>query len=549
MLKYSKLLLSTGMSISLLSSGAIAAYKGNLNTDANAKGFSSIAIGSKDTESAGIGSIAIGDGLGANTKSDQNFSVVIGAKAKSLSVSEKGAGASVVIGYDSETKAETFSTLVGARSKIDQDGNYSTLIGTTASVTKLPKNSSSLDVSGKKITVSSDGHVSVFSPVDPHAKEKYGSQYASSVMGYKSSSHNIQGTALGSFSTVTGEFGTALGSQSASIGDRSSAVGLESNSIGKNSVALGSYSTSQEDNSVSIGYLSEANSKNSVALGAKSKTYQKYENTVSKYTAVNNSDSENGVISIGREKTSTESKINRRITNLAGGVNSTDAVNMAQLDIVTKAIGMSEDEIKNIKKNPNLSLVAKMKAEQSAREQGDVNTLKMANQYTDDKVTSSNIRTDDLISKEQKSRQHNDTVLSQRLNEEMKNRKKSDKETLEIANSYTNYRVNTLDSTMDKMLNNFQQNTEQRFSQMNNKINRVEKRANAGIAGVTAISSIPYVNNERFSFGMGVGHYRDAQAIAAGVQYKVKQNTNVRVNASWNNGGDTNLGAGFAVGW
>ncbi|EHF3470667.1 TPA: YadA-like family protein [Proteus mirabilis] len=252
--------------------------------------------------------------------------------------------------------------------------------------------------------------------------------------------------------------------------------------------------------------------------------------------------------------------INRRITNLAGGVKSTDAVNMAQLDIVTKAIGMSEDEIKNIEKYPNSSLVAKIKAEQSARidtlniekgarKQGDINTLKMANHYTDNKVISSNIRTDNLISEEQKSRQHSDAVLSQRLNEEMEYRRKSDEETLESANSYTNYRINTLDSTIDKTLNNFQQNTEQRFSQMNNKINRVEKRANSGIAGVTAISSIPYVNKEHFSFGMGVGHYRDAQAIAAGVQYKVEQNTNVRVNASWNNGGDTNLGAGFAVGW
>lgn len=77
----------------------------------------------------------------------------------------------------------------------------------------------------------------------------------------------------------------------------------------------------------------------------------------------------------------------------------------------------------------------------------------------------------------------------------------------------------------------------------------MEKRANAGIAGVTTISSIPYVNSERFSFGMAMGHYRDAQAIATGVQYKPTANTNVRLNASWNNGGDTSIGAGFAVGW
>ncbi|HCK1903834.1 TPA: YadA-like family protein [Proteus mirabilis] len=118
-----------------------------------------------------------------------------------------------------------------------------------------------------------------------------------------------------------------------------------------------------------------------------------------------------------------------------------------------------------------------------------------------------------------------------------------------MANKYTASSVDTLGKNFNKTLNDLQQKNEQRFSQMNKKIDRVEKRANAGIAGVTAISSIPYVNNERFSFGMGVGHYRDAQAIAAGVQYKVSQNANIRVNTSWNNGGDTNLGAGFAIGW
>ncbi|EOE1187336.1 YadA-like family protein [Proteus mirabilis] len=473
---------------------------------ANPKGYSSIAIGADNTESSGIGSIAIGKGIGDATRSEQNFSVVIGPNSKSLNIPEKGgAGASVVIGYDSATEAGTFSTIVGSRSKIDSEGNYSTLIGNKASVTKLPENNSSLDVSGKKITVSADGHISVDSSVDPHAKEKYGNQYASSVMGYKSSSHNIEGTAVGSFSTVVGEFGTALGSQSLSIGSGSSAIGLESNSIGKNSIALGSYSASQETDSVSIGYLSESNSKGSIALGARSKTHNQYDDTVSKYTAVENTDSKNGVVSLGREATTTEPMINRRITNLAGGVNPTDAVNMSQLDVVTKAIGMSEDEIKNIEKDPSKSVVARINEEKKAR--------------------------------------------TSAINEEKRLREQGDLNTLEMANKYTASSVDTLGKNFNKTLNDLQQKNEQRFSQMNKKIDRVEKRANAGIAGVTAISSIPYVNNERFSFGMGVGHYRDAQAIAAGVQYKVSQNANIRVNTSWNNGGDTNLGAGFAIGW
>ncbi|HIE4304046.1 TPA: YadA-like family protein, partial [Proteus mirabilis] len=117
------------------------------------------------------------------------------------------------------------------------------------------------------------------------------------------------------------------------------------------------------------------------------------------------------------------------------------------------------------------------------------------------------------------------------------------------ANQYTDWRINNLNLEGTQILKKANSYTDQRFSQLDNKISQVEKRANAGIAGVTAISSIPYVNSERFSFGMAMGHYRDAQAIATGVQYKPAANTNVRLNASWNNGGDTNIGAGFAVGW
>nr|MBO8919478.1 hypothetical protein [Proteus mirabilis] len=36
---------------------------------------------------------------------------------------------------------------------------------------------------------------------------------------------------------------------------------------------------------------------------------------------------------------------------------------MSQLDVVTKAIGMSEDEIKNIEKDPSKSVVARINEE------------------------------------------------------------------------------------------------------------------------------------------------------------------------------------------
>ncbi|MEH9979416.1 YadA-like family protein [Klebsiella pneumoniae] len=154
----------------------------------------------------------------------------------------------------------------------------------------------------------------------------------------------------------------------------------------------------------------------------------------------------------------------------------------------------------------------------------------------------SNNRTDRLIAKEQKDR---DTAVKA----EEQARIQGDKDTLNSANNYTDHRIDSLGANVGDAMSNFRQETNQRFGQLDNKIDRVEKRANAGIAGVTAISSIPYVAEDTFSFGMALGHYRNSQAVATGIQYKPSPNTNVRLNASWNNGGDSNLGAGFALGW
>ncbi|WP_249921661.1 YadA-like family protein, partial [Escherichia coli] len=90
------------------------------------------------------------------------------------------------------------------------------------------------------------------------------------------------------------------------------------------------------------------------------------------------------------------------------------------------------------------------------------------------------------------------------------------------ANNYTDNRFSQLSNQSN-----------QRFEQLNSKIERAEKRLNAGIAGVTAISSIPYVAENSFSYGIGVGNYQNGNAIAAGIQYKTSLNTNVRLNVSW----------------
>ena len=106
------------------------------------------------------------------------------------------------------------------------------------------------------------------------------------------------------------------------------------------------------------------------------------------------------------------------------------------------------------------------------------------------------------------------------------------------ANNYTDNKFNQLNSSSN-----------QRFEQLDKKIERAEKGLNGGVAGVTAIASIPYVAENSFSYGIGLGNYQNGNAVAAGVQYKTSPNTNVRLNVSWDSSSNTALGAGLAGGW
>lgn len=86
-------------------------------------------------------------------------------------------------------------------------------------------------------------------------------------------------------------------------------------------------------------------------------------------------------------------------------------------------------------------------------------------------------------------------------------------------------------------------------SQLDSKIDKRAQEANAGIASVAAMSNIPYATNTRFSAGVGVGNYKNGSAIAAGAQYRLKENINLRSSVSWNNSDSAVIGAGVAFGW
>ncbi|WP_052189649.1 MULTISPECIES: YadA-like family protein [Xenorhabdus] len=130
------------------------------------------------------------------------------------------------------------------------------------------------------------------------------------------------------------------------------------------------------------------------------------------------------------------------------------------------------------------------------------------------------------------------TELNNGLQTESKERILGDKETLKNAKDYTDTRFGELQSY-----------TDQKVNYLDNKIDRIEKRANAGVASVAAMTNIPYSNNTGFSLGLGLGQYRNGSAVALGIQDKLNENVSLRLSTSWNNSGSPVFGAGVGISW
>ncbi|WP_246025068.1 YadA family autotransporter adhesin [Paraburkholderia dinghuensis] len=131
-------------------------------------------------------------------------------------------------------------------------------------------------------------------------------------------------TAYGSNAVASAENTTAIGYRAAATYAGSVAIGYNAQAVADPTVAIGANSLAAGNNSVALGASASAAGSNSVALGAGSIAAQ--DNTVS-------------VGSQGSE---------RRITNVADGVNPTDAANVGQLN---RAVGGIQNQINEVARN------------------------------------------------------------------------------------------------------------------------------------------------------------------------------------------------------
>ena len=412
--------------------------------------------------------------------------------------------------------------------------------------------------------------------------------------------------------TTTRFSGNIYGSENTVTSESNSLVVGNSNSVegGYNNIVIGNSSTVKASGlirkvgedivldgySVSLGNATRINGDSSVAIGLTSSVTGNDSVALSSHSSANG----NNIVSVGSDT------LKRRITNLAQGKDDHDAVNLMQMtSAVNREAGERIKSTNNLQNQLN-TLSGQVITETRARTEGDAaalaaarahsdendkRTLVSANTYADQKETDINNRTDGLLTTERQARTAGDTatLAAARTHSDENNKRTlisantyadqkeiainnrtdgllmterqariaGDAETLATAEAYSDAGDSlTLkqataysDISTRRALSEANRYTDNKFRNLSNKIERAEKRLNAGIAGVTAISSIPYVAENSFSYGIGVGNYQNANAVAAGIQYKTSRNTNIRLNISWDSSHNTAIGAGVAGGW
>lgn len=360
--------------------------------------------------------------------------------------------------------------------------------------------------------------------------------------------------------TTTRFSGNIYGSENTVTSESNSLVVGNSNSVegGYNNIVIGNSSTVKASGlirkvgedivldgySVSLGNATRINGDSSVAIGLTSSVTGNDSVALGSHSSANG----NNIVSVGSDT------LKRRITNLAQGKDDHDAVNLMQMtSAVNREAGERIKSTNNLQNQLN-TLSGQVITETRARTEGDAaalaaarahsdendkRTLVSANTYADQKETAINNRTDGLLMTERQARIAGD---AETLATAAAYSDAGDSLTLKQATAYS-------DISTRRALSEANRYTDNKFRNLSNKIERAEKRLNAGIAGVTAISSIPYVAENSFSYGIGVGNYQNANAVAAGIQYKTSRNTNIRLNISWDSSHNTAIGAGVAGGW
>ena len=332
-----------------------------LGTATKASGFNSLAM-MRQSAAEGEFSTALGTaswakgngsfamGYSATAKADQSIAIgaaetikLPGQQHGTPSAKYNGDGNTVTEGARSLAFGTKARTAVGADDSM-AFGSSSSTGGANAVAMGYSANASAENAFAIGNTAQSSAQNAV-----AMGKSANASGVSSFAMGSSSNAAGADAIAMGSSSQAKLSNSIALGGNAKSLGadalalggaanaskDGAIAIGKEAKANNTNTTAIGLGATVTGTNSMAIGTNAVAESNNSLALGTGTEVRGALVNGYSAFTNQQNNNVANGVVAVGNIGSE------RRIINVAGGENDTDATNVKQLKFVNSNLAKS----------------------------------------------------------------------------------------------------------------------------------------------------------------------------------------------------------------
>ena len=332
-----------------------------LGTATKASGFNSLAMmrqsAAEGEFSAALGTASWAKGNGsfamgysATAKADQSIAIgaaetikLPGQQHGTPSAKYNGDGNTVTEGARSLAFGTKARTAVGADDSM-AFGSSSSTGGANAVAMGYSANASAENAFAIGNTAQSSAQNAV-----AMGKSANASGVSSFAMGSSSNAAGADAIAMGSSSQAKLSNSIALGGNAKSLGadalalggaanaskDGAIAIGKEAKANNTNTTAIGLGATVTGTNSMAIGTNAVAESNNSLALGTGTEVRGALVNGFSAFTNQQNNNIANGVVAVGNVGSE------RRIINVAGGENDTDATNVKQLKFVNSNLAKS----------------------------------------------------------------------------------------------------------------------------------------------------------------------------------------------------------------
>ncbi len=456
---------------------------------ASATAYKAVAVGDR-SEASGSGAIAIGDSTASGT-----WSIAIGDGAQATSSEEDPKGASIAIGSDSKA-SEDYATAIGASAAAT--GLRAFAAGTEAAasgIDAMALGNFSVAKGEESIAFGYSADALTFGSIAFGRDSEASGGIVASAFGYGSKATQQVALALGAFSQATGVASVAIGGNSQASNTIATAVGYANYATGEASSVLGNNSTAQGTAAVAIGYQSVANTGMTEEDG----------DTV-KYVSFGHKDGDEYIYT---DPTTSEivkgnysGNSYSRLTNVAKGTAANEAATWDQLvsgisyDAGTGVLTLSTNDVKT-------SYTTTI----TGGSGGDGKTYQAG---TGIEITNPTSTTPTISVKADGKVESGNTGL------------------------VTGGTVYDALKDMDNQVGS-----------LSDDINKV----GAGAAALAALRPEAFNPNDRWSFAVGYGHYKNANAGALGVFYKPSADTTVSFSSTIGNGDPMmNAGLSFKLG-